>query len=520
MRYLYSQTDKSNLEWFEKDTSKTTLMRFEIGDGEIRGLSDLKLQFRYPVTAISGKNGTGKSTVLACVACGYHNSRSGFKALNRRIPYYRFSDFFIQSAEEEPIAFVSLGYQFLHDNWRKTREMRSGVGLGWQMRRKFFGRWNNYASRVPRNVVFCGIERVVPHAEKSVSKSYRRAFQKAKEAGYEVDVAATVGRILGRPYDEFYYKQHSKYRLPLVRVSKRSYSGFNMGAGENTLFEIFSTIYACEGSLLLVIDEIELGLHEEAQIRFIEELKEICLKRHHQVVCTTHSPRILAALPPEGRIHLERMGNTIRVIPKISPEYAAGLLSGIKQSELKVYCEDDFAHEVITLALPNELRSRVTVIPIGSAAAVVRVLAARFKEKSERASCGIIDGDQVQRKAEHVNVFISALENIKDRDASRDWIENRLTFLPSEARPETWVIKTVASDVSDNLADDFGVSKEELKSHIEAASGAKDHTEIHVLGTKLNLPASIIRTRLIRAALQKSPDDVSRIVEFVKRFLS
>jgi len=231
-----------------------------------------------------------------------------------------------------------------------------------------------------RNVVFCGIERVVPHAEKSVSKSYRKAFQKAKEAGYEKEVAGTVSRILGRPYDDFYYKQHSKYRLPLVRVKSRSYSGFNMGAGENTLFEIFSTIYACQDSLLLIIDEIEHGLHEEAQIRFVEELKEICVRRHIQVICTTHSPRILSALPPEARIHLERTGDIVRVIPAISPEYAAGLLSGIKHTELDVYCEDDVAQELITLALPNEVRLRVNIIPIGSAAAVVRQLAEKFKE--------------------------------------------------------------------------------------------------------------------------------------------
>jgi hypothetical protein len=407
----------------------------------------------------------------------------------------------------------------LHDRWRKTKNLRSGVGLAWQTRRKFFGRWNNYASRVRRNVVFCGIERVVPHAEKSVSKSYRKAFQKAKEAGYEKEVAAIVGRILGRPYDDFYYKQHSKYRLPLVRIKDRSYSGFNMGAGENTLFEIFSIIYACEGSLLLVIDEIELGLHEEAQIGFIEELKNICAKRHIQVICTTHSPRVLAALPPEARIHLERLGSEIRAIPGISPDYAAGLLSGIKQSELDIYCEDEFAQEIITLALPNELRSRVTVVPIGSAAAVIRLLAAKFKEKGERPSCGIVDGDQVQRKAEHVNVFITTLETVKDRGAARDWIENRLTFLPSENRPETWVVQKIANDISEQLADDFGVSREELKSHIDAAVAAKSHTELHLLSTKLNLPPSTIRTRLIRAALRRSPEDVSKIVEFVRRFL-
>jgi len=118
-----------------------------------------------------------------------------------------------------------------------------------------------------------------------------------------------------------------------------------------------------------------------------------------------------------------------------------------------------------------------------------------------------------------VNVFISALENVKDRAAARDWIENRLTFLPSENRPETWVVEKIANDISDHLADDFGVSKEELKSHIDAAVAAKDHTELHLLGTKLNLPPPTIRTRLIRAALRRSPDDISKIVGFLRRFL-
>src|ERR1700730_601810 len=101
MRYLYSQIDKSNLDWFDKDISKATLMRVEIKEGELRGLTNLKLHFRYPITAISGRNGTGKSTILACVACGFHNTAAGFKTLNRKTPYYTFSDFLVQSAEEE-----------------------------------------------------------------------------------------------------------------------------------------------------------------------------------------------------------------------------------------------------------------------------------------------------------------------------------------------------------------------------------------------------------------------------------
>src|SRR3954453_13583111 len=115
MPYLYSQTDKKNLDWFEKDVTQATLIKLSVTLGEIRGIADLNLQFRYPITAISGKNGTGKSTILACVACGYHNMASGFRSLNRKLPYYTFSDFFVQSGEEEPLALVEIVYHILHN---------------------------------------------------------------------------------------------------------------------------------------------------------------------------------------------------------------------------------------------------------------------------------------------------------------------------------------------------------------------------------------------------------------------
>jgi AAA15 family ATPase/GTPase len=264
-------------------------MRLEIERGNLRGLSDLEIQFRYPITAISGKNGTGKSTLLGCVSCAYHNTSKGFKPLSRKTTYYTFSDFLIQSEEEVPPSGIRIAYQILHNNWKKSPNVPTGTGLAWQFRcKERGGKWSNYDSRIRRNVAFLGIERVVPHSEKSVSKSYRYAFKKGDSEGFENVVRETVGKIIGRPYDDFYYKKHSKYRLPLVSSNGRVYSGFNMGAGENALFEIFSTIYACSESLMLVIDEIELGLHEEAQARLIEELKKVCKERKIQIVCSTH----------------------------------------------------------------------------------------------------------------------------------------------------------------------------------------------------------------------------------------
>jgi hypothetical protein len=96
--------------------------------------------------------------------------------------------------------------------------------------KQYGGRWNNYDGRVKRTVVYLGIDRIVPDAEKTVSKNYNRLFQTVNAQGWEDEVRAIVGRILGMGYMAFSHKQHSKYRLPLVSVGNATYSGFNMGS--------------------------------------------------------------------------------------------------------------------------------------------------------------------------------------------------------------------------------------------------------------------------------------------------
>jgi hypothetical protein len=222
---------------------------------------------------------------------------------------------------------------------------------------------------------------------------------------------------------------------------------------------------------------------------------------------------------PQGRIHLERTGNAVRVIEGISPQYAAGLLSGLQHAELDIYCEDDTAKNILASALPNDVRSRVQITPIGSAAAVVRQLAARYREKNQRAACGLLDGDQALKKPEHVSVFLGAIETVKDRDKATEWIENRIAFLPGNARPERWLTEVIKDDVSENLAADFGVTKEVLTAFIEEAVSSTDHTEIYVMSQRLNLSTPIVESRLVRAAIRRSADEIADIVSFVKGFL-
>ncbi|MGA2518641.1 MAG: ATP-binding protein [Thermodesulfobacteriota bacterium] len=520
MKYRYSHLDEVNLKWFTNDMTRATLATIELRAGEVRGLNQFKISFRYPISVIAGANGSGKSTILALAACAYNNSTDGFRLPGRRLPYYTMSDFFFQSVEEVPPQGIGLAYEFIHNNWRKSPRHPDGIGRGWQLRmKKKGGKWSNYSRRVDRNVAFFGIERVVPHSERSVSKSYKHYFQRAKAEGYEEKVRDVVGRVLGRKYDEFWFRQHSKYRLPHVKTKKTVYSGFNMGAGENALFEIFSTIFAAPEGLLVIADEIELGLHDSAQRKFIDELKTVCRDRHVQVICTTHSPTILDAVPPEGRFFIERHGSQTVIIPGVAPAYAAGRLAEQNSLELDVFVEDEIAQQFVQAVLPTSIRRRINILPIGSAHAIVRQMAARFKVPNEGESIAILDGDQRVHLKSLFRYFLESLEDDKDQEKRTKWFEERLTFLPGESWPEWWIFTQLTQLKLTPLANFFQITEEELQDICEKAIGSGKHHEFHLMAQNLSLPVEQVCSKICCWLSEELPDQFNELKKIVSSYI-
>lgn len=520
MKYLYSQLDKDNLKWFANDMTVASLREIELRRGSLRGLSAFQVNFTYPISVISGRNRSGKSTILAMVACAFHNNKDGFKLPERRLTYYTFSDFFIQTSEEVPPEGVQIWYRIMHNRWRKSNRAPDGSGNLWQKREKRRrGKWSNYARRVNRNVVFLGVQRVVPHSEKSVSRSYRTYFSDQAPAGWENKVKEVVGRILGTYYDTFWMKTYGRYRLPLVATRGTVYSGFNMGAGENALFEIFSIIHATPQGTLLVIDEIELGLHEEAQKKLIKELKEVCRGRHIQVICTTHSPAIIESVPPEARFYVDSFSGKTIIMPGISSRYAAGKLSGEKTNELDIYVEDGTAATIIEPFLPNDIRKRVSITPIGSPTTIIHQMAGRYKDRRKAECIAVMDGDKAGQMNIHIEKFQGALEITRDREKEIEWFKDRIEFLPGNTWPERWLIHTLQSiDITD-LAEILLIPKEELSSYIDEATSAKKHDEIYLLAKNLSLDPEHVLSMVAQWLSHVRHDDFALIEQKIRTFL-
>lgn len=523
MSYNLSNLDKSLASWFEHDMSHALLRSISLEAGTIRGLKPFTINFDFPIAAIAGRNGCGKSTMLALAACAFHNDDEISSFTNRSISYYRFSDFFFQSGGEVPPEGISILYGIAYNEWKVTEDDKIKEEIGHQRRMKpKGGKWNDYEQRVCRQVVFFGIDRVVPHSEKSISRSYRRRFTPVDREGWEDKVGECVGYILGDPYEDFEYRKHSRYRLPFVKKNGGGYSGFNMGAGENALFEIFSVIYAAPNGALIIIDEIELGLHEQAQKRLIEKLKQTCLDKKIQVICTTHSSTILKVLPPPARFYLEKYTTRTNVIPGISPAYATGKLAGENSRELDIYVEDEVAKCILVAIFDHTLRSRIQIIPIGSCVAVVHQLASR-KLHQTGIALACLDADQKIEHNKHKKTFIGRTEPATSEQKTdfNKWFDKHLLYMPGDAWPEKWLVQqSMNAAVLPKLSKTLGVDESTLIDALREADCAAKHKEIRTLADYVHLQEQVVLQKVVDAVVETFTSQFAGLLANIKELLS
>jgi len=513
MKYRESSIDKDLRKWFVGDMSKALLRRIILRTGSLRGVNALDISFTYPITAFAGINGAGKSTILALACCAYHAKKDGFKLPRRKMSYYTFSDFFIQHREEQSPEGIEILYGIAHNDWKKTDTNPEGVGVFYQSRKKNKGgKWNEYRKRVRRTVVFLGIERIVPHSERSQSRSYSRSFSDSKPRGWENKVREAVGFILGKNYDDFRYLEYSRYSLPIVKIGSLTYSGFNMGAGENALFEIFSTIYSCGERALLVMDEIELGLHAKAQKLFMRKLKEVCKETGTQVICTTHSREIFECLPDDARYFVEQIGGKTKVTMGISPEFAFTKMGAPGGNELDIFVEDEVAKSILQAVLPASTRTRVAIRVIGSASAIARQLAAHYVRKDRRATIAIFDGDQRAKESDNLDHAKKMAENPGAQ--FKEWYENHSCYLPGETWPEAWLIQK-AIEVKSLAATALSSDSDEVTGILEYGLQAGKHNEFFEVAQNVGLDKQQCLERIAATVAAAFPAEFSELTEFI-----
>jgi hypothetical protein len=230
--------------------------------------------------------------------------------------------------------------------------------------------------------------------------------------------------------------------------SQAAYSEFHMSAGERALLRISKDISRLKGALVL-IDEVEAGLHPYTQQQFMLELQRLALRNDLQIIVTSHSPVVLESVPTEGRVFLERTRDNVIVQPAFRDVFQRAFY-GRPQDKLSVLCEDDVG-EALILGVMDRLNPLMQLTPdditVGrdtgkdQFAQHIHTLG-KFKLLDEFVF--VLDGDARPVEAAMLDAAMTYNRTI------------RPLFLPGNGPPETWIYSELESDTQ-RYAEDLGV---------------------------------------------------------------
>ncbi|MBI4025299.1 MAG: AAA family ATPase [Verrucomicrobia bacterium] len=311
----------------------------------LRGIADLRVLLPFPVTVLAGPNGCGKSTVLFALASAYHPLGGG---VSERTPTKLFPDFRPKKDQGAVVSdaktAVEITFAYIANNERVQMKWARGKG---KWNRSFFGRKRGSQ---PERVVF--LRTLANLSNPSEVRSVLQLAVKPYSASpVDVSYIEFAQRILSYRYSRLSLVESGvrnllfAERMDAAGAASSRYSEFHMSAGERSILRLSMEISKMKDALVL-IDEVEAGLHPYLQQLLLLELQRLSLRNHLQIVVTTHSPTVLDSVPPEARVFLERTdANVVR--REAYRDLIQKSLYGCSQDVLSVLCEDEEAEAFV-----------------------------------------------------------------------------------------------------------------------------------------------------------------------------
>ena len=313
----------------------------EVRIRNLRGIKDLRVPFNYPVCVLAGPNGCGKSTVLFASACAYRIPGHGSRKFAPGVLFPKFTDR-LQGTLSDADERTELEYYYLDGGQRLSMAWRRGKS--WN--RSFMGRTGT--QQPERELYLRTLANLTNPSEiRGVIQLMRKQYRSERLTS---DLLIFAHRILRQRYQRLSVISAQARDLLFAEVEGDGdvrYSEFHMSSGERTILRISKDISLLEDALIL-IDEVDTGLHPYTQQQLMLELQRIALRRRLQIIVASHSPVILDSVPPEGRKFLDRDERTTEV--QLMPAYRdifQKALYGQSRDQLSILCEDEVAEGVL-----------------------------------------------------------------------------------------------------------------------------------------------------------------------------
>jgi hypothetical protein len=263
MRLLESKWDSRNAwpKWLEWIQIKN-----------IRGWTGQRIIFDFPIVAIVGENGSGKTTVLQSAACAYRSGDTG------RTWYP--TEFFPETAWDSSKD-VEIQFSF-----------REGIGGSPRtgLVKKPTARWLRQPSRPIRTVYYIGLDRLQPVSTRvGYARIAKTRHTEQSHEEFSAEKLARLSFVMSEDYDFVrmaFSSVDATRQIPVMSKNNKLSSGFHHGMGELTAQEwINRTI---DKYSLVIIDELESSLHVRAQRRLMRDLAAIGMSVHNKHTFSYH----------------------------------------------------------------------------------------------------------------------------------------------------------------------------------------------------------------------------------------
>lgn len=455
----------------------------------IRCHADTSIELASPITAFSGLNGTGKTTLLHLAAAAYKSSN-----------HYTIN------------SFLSRGPLDLHPfrddaSVHYTIEQSSGArGPLTLSYNAASSRWQGYSRRPVREVFFFGVGFFLPSNERR-DFVFRNASALTVQNTADLDdlTREYCGRILSHGYDRISNVNVSHKNQTAVILSTKcsgvSYSEAHMGCGEGRIHTLVRALESCPPKSLILLEEPEISLHPVAEYELGKYLIDFAIRKGHQILLTTHSERLMRALPQNSMVHLCRTDRRLEVIPAIPSIEAESLMSGGYDPALVILVEDSVAKIVLT-----ELLRRYDPFFLKS----VRIAIGRF-DKTGR---GIEDSgkDAIRRAMKTLSEAGLKIAAVLDGDDAED-VNNSIYKLPGNEPPEAELVKNAA--VQTMLSQRSGVPVAELQTRLAQLATCHEYFP-HFARLSADEPDFVLRAAAETYANTIAFADVRSLIEFLK----
>lgn len=494
--------------WSQLQGKKPHLPQFlsEIHLKGIRGIVDLRVVFDYPVSVIAGGNASGKSTLLFAAACAYRVPGAGVRDF---VPSTLFPDYRpgLGRLEDEQ-GEVVMEFDYVTSAGRTSMLWKREKG--WS--RSFFGR---KGAKQPERPIYL---RTLSNLSNPSEVRGVLSMARMKSAPTETPLTASqidfAQRILPFRYAEVVALSSGRKNLLFAAQAQGAkYSELHMAAGERAVLRLSREVSLLQDALVL-IDEVEAGLHPWIQQLLMLQLQQLALRNNLQIIVTSHSPVVLDSVPSHARIFLERDdAGSVAVRPPYH-DIVQSALYGRSNRTLNLLCEDEAADGILQGIFDELLRKeeieRATVrIGRDTGAEQFPAHASAFRKFGQISNfVFVLDGDQRNR---------GVAEKIKD--AAKNDVP--VLFLPGNDAPEAWTWETLRKR-AEETAEGLGVAASDLLGRMarldtvyDSASDSQSvivKTKLHNLAEVLSRNVPEVCRHVARLECQDGASDIQPLV--------